>query len=85
MPHRSADGVEEIRNGELLSLAEEEQFDLFLTSDQNLQYQQNLSGRRIAILELSKNKLRRVQAAVAELQRAIAAVRPGEYRRVEIP
>lgn len=77
-------GWKSIKNGELLSLAEE-QFDLFLTSDQNLQYQQNLIGRRIAILELSTNKLRQVQAAIAELQSAIAAVQPGEYRRLEIP
>ncbi len=51
-----------IKNGELLSLAEP-QFDLFLTCDQNLQYQQNLMGRSITILELSANKLRRLVAA----------------------
>ncbi len=77
-------GWRSIKNGELLSLAEEH-FDLFLTADQNLQYQQNLSGRRIAIIELSTNRLRRVQAAMAELQRAIAAIQPGEYRRVDVP
>jgi len=41
-----------LKNGELLRLAEAE-FDIFVTSDQNLRYQQNLSGRSIAILELS--------------------------------
>ena len=77
-------GWKSVKNGELLTLAEDH-FDLFLTTDQNLQYQQNLSGRRIAILELSTNKLRRVQAAVAGIQFAIAESRPGEYRRLEIP
>ena len=40
-----------VKNGRLLEMAEGE-FDLFITSDQNVRYQQNLSGRRIAILEL---------------------------------
>ena len=44
-----------IKNGDLVRLAEE-QFDVFVTSDQNLRYQQNLEGRRIAIAELSTNK-----------------------------
>jgi hypothetical protein len=38
-----------IKNGDLVRLAEE-QFDVFVTSDQNLRYQQNLEGRRIAIV-----------------------------------
>ena len=48
-------GWKSIRNGELLALAEAE-FDLFITSDQGLAYQQNLRGRQIAILQLSTNK-----------------------------
>ena len=48
-----------IKNGDLLGRAEDE-FDLFVTSDQNMRYQQNLAGRRIAILELSTNDLRRI-------------------------
>lgn len=50
-----------IRNGDLLEQAESE-FDLFITSDQNIRYQQNLTGRRIAILELSTNDIHRIQA-----------------------
>lgn len=42
------------KNGRLLALAEPE-FDLFLTSDRNVQYQQNLKGRKIAVLLLSTN------------------------------
>jgi len=51
-----------IKNGDLLRLAEGK-FDLFITSDQNIRYQQNLAGRSIAILELSTNKIRRIEAA----------------------
>jgi hypothetical protein len=43
-----------IKNGELLGRAEPE-FDIFITTDQNMSYQQNLAGRRISILELSTN------------------------------
>ncbi|HSH40152.1 MAG TPA: hypothetical protein VK993_15370 [Chthoniobacterales bacterium] len=73
-----------IKNGELLSLAEP-QFDLFLTCDQNLRYQQNLTGRSIAILELSTNKLRRLVSAAQLIRDTIASIKPGEFRRLEIP
>jgi hypothetical protein len=43
------------RNGDLLQRAEAE-FDLFITSDQNIRYQQNLTGRLISILELSNKR-----------------------------
>ncbi|MGH7991665.1 MAG: DUF5615 family PIN-like protein, partial [Limisphaerales bacterium] len=49
-----------IKNGDLLRLAEG-RFDLFITSDQNIRYQQNLAGRWIAIIELSTNDFRRIQ------------------------
>ncbi len=77
-------GWRSIKNGELLSLAEGE-FDLFITADQNIRYQQNLAGRRIAILELSTNKWRRLQAAATLLQSTLASLQPGEFRILQIP
>ena len=77
-------GWKSIRNSELLALAEA-QFDLFITSDQGLAYQQNLRGRRIAILQLSTNKLRAIQAAAAQVRSAIETMSPAEFRRLEIP
>ena len=73
-----------IKNGELLKLAEAE-FQLFITADQGIRYQQNLTGFRIAIVELSSNDLRRIQAAAAQLQSAVADLKPGDFRRLEIP
>ena len=73
-----------LKNGDLLRQAEGE-FDLFITSDQNIRYQQNLAGRRIPILEISTNSIRRIRAAEALVQSAIAALKPGEFRRLEIP
>ncbi len=55
-----------LKNGDLL-LRAEAKFDLFITSDQNLRYQQNLTGRAIAILELSTNDIRRVHAFACPL------------------
>lgn len=73
-----------IKNGQLLRLAEA-QFDLFITADQNLRYQQNLSGRRIAIIELSTNKFRRLAAAQQLILSAIAGLQAGEFRLLAIP
>lgn len=73
-----------LTNGDLIRQAEVE-FDLFVTSDQNIRYQQNLTGRRIAILELSTNDLRRIQQAAAILQAAVEEMKAGEFRTLEIP
>ena len=73
-----------IKNGDLLRLAEKD-FNLFITSDQNIRYQQNLAGRQIAVLELSTNDFRRIQAAQALIQSAIETIQPRDFRRLEIP
>jgi len=73
-----------IKNGDLLLLAEQD-FDLFITSDQNIRYQQNLIGRRIAILELSTNDVRRIQAARTLVKGAIDKIHPAEFLQLTIP
>lgn len=73
-----------IKNGKLLQFAEGK-FDLFITSDQNLRYQQNLAGRKIAILELSTNKLRRIEAATDFIRADVDSIKPSEFRQLEIP
>ena len=79
-----AQGWSGIKNGELL-LRSEGRFDLFITSDQNIRYQQNLAGRRIAILELSTNDLRRIHAAHSLLEKAISEMQPGQFKQLVIP
>lgn len=73
-----------LRNGDLLRQAESE-FDLFITSDQNIRYQQNLAGKDIAILELSTNDLRRIQAARSLIEDAVTQMRSGEFRHLSLP
>jgi predicted nuclease of predicted toxin-antitoxin system len=72
------------KNGALLALAASE-FDLFITSDQNIRYQQNLLGSTIAVLELSTNDLRRIRTAAAMIQSEVDAIKPGAYQRIMIP
>ena len=73
-----------VKNGDLLQLAESK-FDVFITSDQNIRYQQNLLGRRIAILELSINDINRIQAARVQLENTIETIRPNEFKSLYIP
>jgi hypothetical protein len=54
-------GYSSFKNGDLLRLVDG-QFDLFITADQNIRYQQNLTGRQIAILVLSTNKKSAIKA-----------------------
>jgi hypothetical protein len=77
-PCNSAAGRES-KNGTLLRLAESE-FNVFITSDQSLRYQQNLTGFRVAILQLSTNKLNRIIQAGVLVQSAVGSLQPGEFR-----
>ena len=71
------------RNGDLLGAAEAE-FDVFLTADQNLAYQQSLRGRRVGVVVLSTNDLRRLRAAAGAIAIAVSSTRPGEVRLVDV-
>jgi hypothetical protein len=68
----------------LLQRAETE-FDLFITADQNIRYQQNLIGRRIAILELSTNDIGRIQAANTLINEALEKIESSEFMQLIIP
>ncbi len=79
-------GWDTLSNGELLSAAEGAAMDVLLTTDQGIRYQQNLSGRRIALVVLTgTTKWTRVQLCFGEIAAAIAAARPGSYTEVAIP
>jgi hypothetical protein len=72
------------KNGRLLALAEAE-FDLFLTCDRNLQYQQNLKDRKIGILLLSTNHWPTLKHRASLVQNSLDRIKPGEFAPVEIP
>jgi len=71
-------GWRAIRNGELLSLASAE-FDVFLTVDRNLAFQQNVAGLGIAVVVLcaSSNRLAKLKPLIPELLRALDTAKPG--------
>jgi hypothetical protein len=80
-----ARGWDTLANGELLTAAEEAGFDLLLSTDKNIQYQQNLKGRRIAIVILGNSQRPAVHRYIDRVVAAVNAAMPGSYTEVEIP
>lgn len=73
-----------LTNGELLAAAEGS-FDVLVTTDQNLRHQQNLAGRRLAVLVRPTTSWPRLRLHVAAIATAVAALRPGELQEWSIP
>lgn len=80
-----AQGWDTLSNGELLKAAEEAGFDVLLTTDTNLPHQQNLRGRHLAVVILSKNRWSLVQRVIPRIAEAVNAAKPGTCTLVEIP
>lgn len=71
------------KNGDLLSIAERTGYNVFLTADQNLSYQQNLDQRRIAIVVLSAHSWKIIKHHLPAIRAAVDAAQPGSFRLVE--
>ena len=71
-------------NGEVIRKAEEEGYEIIVTTDQSMRYQQNLRGRRLAIVVLLATAWPRVQHRTAEIRQAIEEEGQGELREVPI-
>jgi hypothetical protein len=74
-----------LSNGDLLAEAERAGFDVFLTADKNIRYQQNLTGRKIAVVVLSTPQWPLVRLHIAKIAAAVNAATPGSYAEIEIP
>src|SRR5262245_55945645 len=72
-----------LANGELLRVAEEAGFDVLLTTDKNMRYQQNLAGRKIAVVVLGNGLWPLVRPMLAQVVAAVDAAKPGTYTEVE--
>lgn len=70
-----------IQNGDLIALIDG-RFDVFLTADQNLRYQQNLRDRRIAIIELPFIRRDAIPLWVEKIRLAILSAQPGDYIQI---
>ena len=76
---------DDLRNGDLLKAAEDEGFEVLVTTDKNMRYQQNLSMRRIAIVVLGKGNWPLIKPHVHLVAAAVDAAGPGSYAEVDIP
>ena len=79
------EGGDKLQNGDLLNAAEAAGFEVFLTTDKNIRYQQNLNGRKIAIVLIRKQQWPDLKPNVQLVVAAVNAATPGTYVEVEIP
>jgi hypothetical protein len=78
-------GWDKLSNGDLLTAAEKAGFDILLTTDKNMRYQQNLAGRKIAIVVLGRQQWPQLRAYIQRVVDAVNAATPGSFVEVEIP
>ena len=75
-------GWAEVRNGNLLDNAEGEGYEVLITADQSMRYQQNMAHRQIAVIVLLSNRWPRVQLKIEDIRTALETIEPGEFRQV---
>jgi len=78
-------GWSTVTNGDLIRLAEQEGYELLITTDTNLRYQQNLNGRSIAILGITTTSWPRIRQVTERIVAAIAMINRGSYEELLIP
>ena len=77
-------GWQGLENGALLDAAEQAGFDLLLTCDQNVRYQQNLAGRKLAVVILTSNHWPTLRRVAARIATAVDFVQTGQIVRVDV-
>jgi predicted nuclease of predicted toxin-antitoxin system len=77
-------GWSDLTNGDLLAIAEQNGYELMITTDQNLRYQQNLARRQIVIIVLLSISWPRIQLHISEIQDAVGNSFPGAYQEIVI-
>ena len=75
---------DQLENSELLKVAEQSGFDVMVTSDQNIRYQQNLTGRKLAFVVLGSNIWPVVRDHGAAIPAKVDAATPGNYEFIEM-
>jgi predicted nuclease of predicted toxin-antitoxin system len=72
-------GLARLTNGDLIDAAEKSGFDVMVTADQNLTYQQNLAGRRLALIVLTTNHWDTIRPYAARIVAAVETIKPGGF------
>ncbi len=80
-----ARGWGELENGELLKEAEAAGFEVLVTTDKSLSYQQNLTGCKIAIVVLGKGRWSLIRHHVGQVVAAVNAAAAGSFAEVDVP
>jgi hypothetical protein len=78
-------GWEELANGDLIDVAEQAGFEVMVTTDKNIRYQQNLRARKIALVVLAHSQWPMVKLVVENIVTAVDAAEPGSYTEVDVP
>ena len=78
-------GWSTVTNGDLIRLAEQEGYELLITTDTNLRYQQNLKDRNLAILVLTTTSWPRIRQVTDRIEATIALIETGGYEELLIP
>ena len=78
-------GWDRLANGALLDATEAAGFEVMITADKNMHYQQNLTGRKISIIVLGNAQWPILRRYVERVGAAVNAATPGSYTEVEIP
>jgi hypothetical protein len=78
-------GWDRLANGELIAAAEAAGFEVLLTTDKNMRYQQNLTGRTIAFVVIGNQQWPVLRRYVERVVAALSAATPGSFVEVQIP
>ena len=78
-------GWDRLLNGELIAAAEAAGFEVLLTTDKNMRYQQNLTGRKIAFVVIGNQQWPILRRHVERVVAVVNAATPGSFAEVEIP
>jgi predicted nuclease of predicted toxin-antitoxin system len=78
------EGWYNLSNGDLLKAAESQEYQILITTDQNLRYQQNLSDRQIAIVVLLSTSWPKIRKQVDEISAVINTTNLGDYQEISI-
>ncbi len=78
-------GWDRLKNGELIAAAEQAGFDVFVTTDKNMRYQQNLERRRIAVVVLGQQQWPLLRPHIQRVVEGVKSAEPGSFTEVGIP
>ena len=81
----SQQGWDKLKNGDLLTAAENAGFDVLLTTDKNIRYQQDLTRRKIAVVVLGRQQWPQLRPHVQLIVEAVNTAALGSYVEVDIP